>query len=116
MPSTSSSTLSVSLQARPLVGREPLPAPDGRCRLVPAGHVPVGVPTHEVRHLPRRGAVPRQAVVPGDVAAGDVCVHALDLDLLEHRLERRKVPMDVVERRDPHGPGRYRAASRCDSK
>ena len=37
------------------------------------------------------------------IAAGDDCVHALDLDLLGCASKAREGSMDVVERRDPHG-------------
>jgi len=37
-----------------------------------------------------------------DVAASDDPVHALRLDLREDRVERRQVPVDVVESRDAH--------------
>ena len=45
-----------------------------------------------------------------DVPAHDHRVHLERLHLRQHRLERREVPVDVVERRDPHsgsggGPG-----------
>ena len=82
--------------------QRPLPARAVR------GDLPVAVPAQEERPLAERRAAGR-ATARGigpmrDVAADDDRVHLERLDLRQHRLERRQVSVDVVERRDPH-PG-----------
>ena len=77
----------------------------GRCRCSGSGR--------RVRSCPRRTVAPtlRRSVQalrlhrpPEHVTADDDLVHAaLPLELREHRLERRQVAMDVVQRCDPHG-------------
>ena len=85
-----------------LVGSEPVAAP--RRALVGGGEdVALAVPgdEHGVPAAERVQAL-RLERAPEDVPSDDDPLDALGLDLRENRLERRQIPVDVVERRDAH--------------